>query len=113
MKYLALIILVFHGLIHFMGFAKAFGYGDIKAITTPITKPLGILWMGVAWIFIVAAILAAWNKSSWWICSLIGVALSQYLIFLVWKDAKWGTIANGIILILAILSYVQWHGGWK
>jgi hypothetical protein len=40
---------------------------------------------------------------------LAAVIISQILIFTVWQDAKFGTIANVIILVVAILSYGTYH----
>ncbi len=37
------ILLLGHGLIHFMGFAKAFNYGNITQLTKEISKPAGML----------------------------------------------------------------------
>jgi len=31
------------------------------------------------------------------------------LIIMVWKDAKWGTIANFLILIVTLLSFTTWR----
>ncbi|MDZ4699304.1 MAG: hypothetical protein SH809_06345 [Rhodothermales bacterium] len=40
-----LVVLVLHGLIHVMGFAKAFGYAEIPALTLPISRGQGVLWL--------------------------------------------------------------------
>jgi hypothetical protein len=40
---------------------------------------------------------------------LIAAIISQILIFTVWKDAKFGTLANIIILIAAVLSWGSYH----
>lgn len=37
----------------------------------------------------------------------MAVVLSQILIFLFWKDAKYGTIANGIILLVALYGWAD------
>lgn len=88
-----------------MGFAKAFNYGTIKNLTIPISKPAGILWMLTAFLFIMATVLFLIKKEAWIYTAVIAVALSQVLIVMVWKDAKWGTIANMIILVAVILSW--------
>ena len=103
LKYFFALIILMHGLIHFMGFAKAFGYGNITQITKEVPKTEGIFWLLTAFIFIIATILFLLKKDAWIITSIIAVMISQILIFLVWKDAKFGTIANIIILAVAIL----------
>ncbi|HEX4956531.1 MAG TPA: hypothetical protein VFV46_00015, partial [Lacibacter sp.] len=109
LKYLFLFFMFTHGLIHFMGFAKAYGYGDMKQLTQPISKLTGSLWMFTAFLFITSAVLFLLNKESWMWIALPAVVISQVLIIMVWKDAKWGTIANFLILIVALLSFTTWR----
>lgn len=109
LKYLFAFIILMHGLIHFMGFAKAYGYGDMKQLTLPISKPAGSLWMLTAFLFTAAAVLFLLKKESWMWIAFPAILLSQLLISMVWKDAKWGTIANVILLVVAILSFTTWR----
>jgi hypothetical protein len=104
LKYFFALIILMHGLIHFMGFAKAFGYGNITQITKEVSKPEGFFWLLTAFIFIVATILFLLKKDAWIIISIIAVIISQILFILAWKDAKFGTIANIIILVIAIIA---------
>jgi hypothetical protein len=87
-----------------MGFAKAFDYGDIKQLTLPISKPVGMMWIATALLFIAAAILYLLNKEYWWMLVLPAITISQIIIILDWKDAKFGTIANVLILVVTVLS---------
>ncbi len=41
-KYFFAAIILIHGLIHCMGFAKAFGYGNITQLSKDISKPSGL-----------------------------------------------------------------------
>ena len=102
-------VIVIHGLIHFIGFAKAFNYGNITQISKEISKPIGMLWLLAAFLFIAATILFLVKKDTWIFVGLAAVIISQILIFTVWKDAKFGTIANIIILVVAILSWGSYH----
>jgi hypothetical protein len=104
MKIIFVLVLVIHGLIHLMGFAKAFSYGSITQLTQEISKPIGILWLTTALLFMVTTFLFLRQKYEWSIVGIIAVIISQILIFLVWQDAKFGTIANVIILVAAVLS---------
>ena len=104
-----LIILLLHGVIHFMGFAKAFNYGNITQLTKEISKPSGVLWLLTAFLFIAATILFLLKKDAWLFFGLTAFVISQILIFTVWQDAKFGTIANIIILVVAVLSYGTYH----
>jgi hypothetical protein len=105
LKYFFAFIILMHGLIHFMGFAKAYGYGDMKQLTLPISKPVGSLWMLTAFLFIAATILFLLKKEYWLYLAIPAAILSQIFIVMVWKDAKWGTVANIIILIVAVLAF--------
>ena len=107
LKYLFLFIMLMHGLIHFMGFAKAYGYGDMKQLTLPISKGAGSLWMLTAFLFIAATILFLLKKEYWIYVAVPAVILSQILIVMVWKDAKWGAVANLIILLVAVLAFTS------
>jgi hypothetical protein len=99
------IIVLLHALIHFMGFAKAFDYGNMKQLTIPISKPVGIVWIATAFLFIAAVILYLMKKEYWWVVVVPAIVLSQIVIILSWKDAKFGTIANIIFLVVAVLSF--------
>ncbi|MFN5135741.1 MAG: hypothetical protein ACK5DG_10545, partial [Chitinophagaceae bacterium] len=107
LKYLFLFIMLMHGLIHFMGFAKAYGYGEIKQPTLPISKPAGSLWMLTTFLFIAATILFLLKNQYWIYAALPAVIFSQILIVMVWKDAKWGAVANLIILLVAVLAFTS------
>jgi hypothetical protein len=104
MKIIFTLIIAVHGLIHFIGFAKAFGYGKIAQITKEIPKPIGMIWSSTALALIIVAILFLLKKDGWSILGIIAAIVSQVLIFTVWQDAKFGTIPNIIIIAVAILS---------
>jgi hypothetical protein len=109
LRYLFIIVVAVHGLIHFMGFAKAFGYADMKQLTIPISKPAGILWIITALLFTITALLLLFNKTGWYIIAIPSVILSQVLLVMSWKDAKFGTIANFIIITVAITTFAQYR----
>lgn len=109
LKYIFAFILLSHGLIHFMGFAKAYNYGNITQLTKEITKANGLLWLFAAIFFVTATLLFLLKKESWLHFAIIAAVISQILIITVWKDAKFGTILNIIILFAAITSYATYH----
>ncbi len=104
LKYFLAFVIFMHGLIHFMGFAKGFGYGNITQITKEIPKPIGTVWLLTAFLFLAAVILFFTKNNSWVITTIVAVVTSQMLIIFIWKDAKFGTEANAIILFVAISS---------
>ena len=105
LKYLFAFILFIHGLIHLIGFAKGFNYGNITQITKDISKPNAVVWFLVAIVFVVATLLFLLKKESWPYIALAAIVASQILIITVWKDAKFGTIANIIVLMVAFASW--------
>jgi hypothetical protein len=104
-RYFFVFIISIHGFIHFVGFAKAFDYGDISHFVKEISKTAGLLWLQTAVFFIIATILYLLKKDAWPVIAIIAVILSQFLIINSWQDAKLGTIANAIILLVAIVGY--------
>lgn len=103
MKCFFIFIVIIHAFIHSLGFLKAFQLAEINQLTQYISRPIGILWLIALLLFLTAAIQLIINHNLWWIVALAAVILSQVLIILFWQDAKFGTIANIIILIAIIL----------
>ncbi len=114
MKFIFLAILIVHGLIHLTGFAKAFGFGG-RQIPKDISHTTGVFWLLAAMLFIIASLLFIFKNEYWLYPSLVAVLLSQLLIITVWEDAKYGTVANLLIAITAILSFtsLQFEHGYK
>ncbi|WP_020404429.1 hypothetical protein [Gracilimonas tropica] len=104
MKFLLAILIIVHGLIHILGFLKGFNLADIEALKLPISKTGGLLWGLTTFALIISSVLLILDVSFWWKLTLAGLALSQVLIFCSWEDAKFGSIAN--LLILAGIIYM-------
>jgi hypothetical protein len=109
LKYLFAFIILIHGLIHFMGFAKAFGYDNITQLTKHISRPMGFLWFFTAILFVVATVLFLIKKESWAYIAVFAILFSQLLIVAIWKDAKFGTTANVIALLVVIAALASQH----
>ncbi len=107
LKYIFIFVTLFHGLIHFMGFAKAYNYGNITQLTKEISKPIGIVWLTTGFLFLICLGLYLFKNQSWAYFGLIAIVVSQILILYNWNNAKFGTIANGIILIFVIIGFFQ------
>jgi len=99
------VLLIIHGLIHFMGFFKAYGIAEIEALKLPISQILGLVWAGVAVLFLFTAVGYLIGLDWWWVPAAIGVMTSQVLVIMYWQDAKFGSIANAIILIACLIGY--------
>ncbi|MBC7616190.1 MAG: hypothetical protein H7202_09000 [Pedobacter sp.] len=104
LKYIFAFVMLIHGLIHLMGFAKAYRYGNITQLTKDISKTNGLLWFLVTILFVVATVLFLMKKESWPYIVIIAAVISQILILTVWQDAKFGTIANVIVILVAVAA---------
>jgi len=111
MKYLLLVVVAVHGLIHLMGFAKAFGLAAFEQLRVPISQPLGLLWLAAALLFLLSAALLLAAPDWWWAPALGAVLISQLVILTSWSDAKFGTLANLIILVPALVAGLA-HAPW-
>ena len=101
-------VIIIHGLIHLMGFVKAFRLAEINQLTQTIHKPIGFLWLISSLLFITAAAIFLLKKDWWWMIAAPVLVLSQVLIIMYWQDAKYGTIVNMIILIGIVIGYGTW-----
>jgi len=102
------LLMLGHGLIHLMGFIKAFDLAELPQLTLNISKPRGIVWLTTAILFCTGVVVFLSRKDWWWMFFAPAILLSQLLIILYWQDAKFGTIANVIALAGTILGYGQW-----
>ncbi|RIH64330.1 hypothetical protein D1164_14645 [Mariniphaga sediminis] len=104
MKYIFIVIVLIHGLIHILGFLKGFELKEVKELTLPISRQMGVLWLTSALLFLTYCVLFLTNSKYSWFIGLVAVAISQILIIMFWKDAKFGTIPNMLILVVSIVS---------
>jgi hypothetical protein len=109
MRFAFYILLGIHGLIHLFGFLKAFGIVDFEALQQPISKPVGLLWLCGFLLFALTTALAITQSGYWWLSGFIAVLVSQGLILNYWSDAKFGTIANVIILLAVIVGFADYR----
>jgi uncharacterized membrane protein (DUF485 family) len=105
-------ILVIHGIIHSIGLVRDFGSGKRGSLNEPLLTPfvtnsnkfIGSLWLLTLIFFVFAAIFFLLKKEWWYHVAIPAVACSQFLIILNWQDAKFGTIANAIIVTVIVIS---------
>lgn len=103
MKIAFVALMTLHGLIHLMGPAKAFGVAELAELSTPISRPMGLVWLAAALALLAAAALLAVSWPHWWAAGLVALLLSQAVIVSAWGDARFGTLAN--VLVLAGVVY--------
>jgi hypothetical protein len=103
-----LLFILFHGLIHVIGFLHAFRIAEISQLTIEISKPIGTIWLLTTLLFVIVAFLWFFQIEWWWIPAFICIFSSQVLIILTWHDSKFGTLPNTIVLVSAILAMAVW-----
>jgi len=109
MRIAFLLVVFLHGILHLLGFIKAFGIKEVQELTVSISKPMGLLWFLSALFFLTYGWLYHGDHKYVWLSGLLAVLISQTLIFLFWQDAKWGTLPNILILFASILSFGHYH----
>ena len=107
LKAVFVFIVAVHGLIHLMGFAKAYKLAELSQLTQDIPRSSGILWLLAAVLFFISLGLMLMKVQMWWLFGAAAVLLSQLLIVMSWRDAKYGTLPNIIILIPVIIAFVN------
>ncbi len=98
-------MVLLHGMIHLLGFVKGFHIKEVKELTLPISKPVGLLWLSATVLFILYGILFLTNSRYAWLAGIIAVAVSQILVILFWKDARYGTLPNAVVLLVSLVGY--------
>ncbi len=114
-------LLLLHGLIHTMGFLKAWNLAAVPQLSGRTVVPLspaavrvtGALWAVTALALTVAALLRALDRDAWWTVAAPALVLSQLLIVLQWHDAWAGTVANVVLaLVVAVSAGIsRFHAG--
>ncbi len=108
MKWLFAGLVGLHGLIHLMGFAKAFGYASLPQLVQPISRAMGLLWLCAALLTLGTSVASiAWPRSWWWMGA-ASLVVSQFVIVSSWSDAKFGALANLILAAGATLAFATY-----
>ena len=108
LRYLLLFLLSVHGLLQLIGFISGYRLAKINQLNTLPSKTAGIVWLIAALLFTITIIQYLNKKEYWWVIALSAIILSQTLIILYWKDARFGTIVNIILLVPTILAFAHW-----
>lgn len=105
------VLLLVHGLIHLLGFAKGFGLAEVEALRLPISRAQGVGWLIAALLLVAGAGLWLAAPRVWWIAALPAIVVSQVLIVGAWSDARFGTVANVLIALPLTIALVDLRPG--
>lgn len=102
------VFLCAHGLVHLLGFMKAFGYAALPGLTVPISPIMGCVWLAAGGACVAAAVaVVAWPRG-WWILGVLALVLSMSAVVSSWADARAGAAANAVVLVgvaFGVLAY--------
>lgn len=99
-------VVVVHGLIHLLGFAKAFGLAELPQLTQAISRAMGVVWLGAALLMLATALAVVVAPRWWWAIGGGALLVSQLVIVGSWHDARYGTIANALVLVGVVLGFL-------
>lgn len=97
-------IALIHGVIHLLGFAKGLGLAHVPQLQLPISRAAGWAWLLACLALALSAALVYLSPRYWGVVMVVGLGMSQYLVFRHFQDAKFGTIANVILLLPALVN---------
>lgn len=113
------ILVICHGLVHLLGAAKGLGWADVSTLGRPVGHAQGFMWLVATVLMVLTGVLVAVGRPTWWwLVATMAVVLSQAMIVTAWSDAKAGTIANVVVLVLAVYGFAslgpvgfraEWH----
>lgn len=106
MRVLLLILISIHGLLHLLGFVKAFKLARVDQLQHPISKVNGVFWLVAAFLIITTGLLFYFFVNGWWIVGLASVVVSEYVIIKDWEDAGLGSTLNILILLISIIGLI-------
>ncbi len=95
-------LLVVHGLVHALGFAKAFGLTELTALVLPISRGRGVLWLIASVLSLFAARELLVGSAHAWAPMGASAITSQAAILGSWREAKYATLVNALVLAAAV-----------
>ena len=98
--------LLIHGLLHLLGLLEAFVPGSLPRLSVRISKSVGLVWLLAGGLFMGAAYLYWQKNDNWPLIVFLGIIASQMSILLAWKDAMYGTLANVLVLAIALITFL-------
>ncbi len=108
MKVVYLIAVGLHGLIHLMGFLKG-RIRTIQSIKSPVNRKQGIAWLAASVMLLAYLIAYMAHVQFDWVLGFISVLISQLLIIYFWRETRFATVINVLILMVSLASFGQYQ----
>jgi hypothetical protein len=109
-------IIAGHGFVHLMGVSLLWKLGELGRLRYADAAPapgttagylVGGLWLVAAVLFVITAALLVARRPSWRVLAIAAVAVSVPVIALSPAQAAAGLVVDGLVLILAIASWLR------
>lgn len=101
-------LLLIHSIIHLLGALKAFRPQSVPQLKQPVTRRAGKFWFLASALFLLSFAFSIGDHALWWVLAAAAVLLSQILIIGSWRQARFGTLINVIVLCAGIIGFGQW-----
>lgn len=108
MRWLVVAVVAVHGLIHFLGVAKAYGLSELPALKLPVSRTKGALWLLAGLLVLATAAALVARPSAAWMIAAAAVVASQAVIVSSWSDARAGTLANVVLVGVAVVGFAAY-----
>ena len=117
LRWIMVVLLSGHGLIHLLGAAEGFGWAEVEQVEQPVGGGAAVLWLLASVLVLAAAGLLAAGGPTWWVVALAAAALSQWAVGTSWGDAKAGTAVNVLLVLGAAYAFAtvgptSYHAEW-
>ena len=98
--------LVVHGLIHLLGFVKAFDLAPLPQLTQRIPPAVGVAWLAACALFLATAAALFLLPRWWWALGVAAIVVSMAAILYSWTDAKFGALPTLIAMIGVVYGFL-------
>ena len=103
LKAILIFFIFLHGLLHLIGFYRSFSKNGVIRLKGYMPKSHGLLWLICTALFLLTGFAIIFNVRGWMYFVIAALLISQVLILLSWKEARYGTFLNIAILVLSTL----------
>jgi len=105
LRWVVAVVALGHGLVHLVFASEYFGWIDDPTLSQ--SDRLGGLWLTAGLQLLLTAALAAADAGPWWLVGIVAALVSQAAILTAWGEAGTGTLANVVLLVVAIYALLS------
>ncbi|GAA1937423.1 DUF6544 family protein [Nocardioides marmoribigeumensis] len=107
-RWTVVLLLTVHGLIHLLGVVKGFGWAEVPALTQDVSPAAAVLWSAATVLVLATAATVALGGPDWrWVLAGAAAVVSEVAIVSSWADAKAGTAANLVLVLVSAYGFAS------